>query len=151
MYGLYRHCFTASIAACASIGKPLSIRTSFTLPSVRITAISTTVPSIRARPASGGYWGTTSWIRFASATREAIRILLTGAGTGDFARTGTLGALFSVSLSAPPGTPPTTPPGTPPGTPKVVPAGDGGSSGDFCTGAVIPELVGMYVDASLGA
>ncbi len=93
----YQITVTASIAACASIGKPLSTRTSLTLPSLPITAISRTVPSRRARPASGGYCGVTSWIRFASATRAATRILFTGVGTGGFARAGTLGAPFSIS------------------------------------------------------
>src|SRR5208282_3664000 len=102
-----------------------------------------TAPSIRARPASGGYCGATSWIRFASATREAIRILLTGVGTGDFARTGAPGALFSISLNAPPGTPPITPP--------VVPTGGGGASCVFCTGLGMAVLVALNVDAGLGA
>src|SRR5208282_2918282 len=81
-----------------------------TLPSLPITAISTTIPSIRARPASGGYVGATSWIRLASATREATRILLTGVGSGVFARTGKLRVLLSASLNTPLGTPPTTAP-----------------------------------------
>src|SRR5208337_977660 len=132
-------------------GKPLSTRTSLTLPSLSITAISRTVPSRRARPASGGYCGVTSWIRFASATRAATRILFTGIGTGDFARAGTLGAPFSVSLNTPPGTPPTTAPETPPSTPPVVLIGGGGASCVLCTGAVMPVLVGVYVDAGFDA
>src|ERR1700746_712140 len=85
-------------------------------------------------------------MRFASATREPIRILLTGAGTDDFTRAGTLGALFSISLNTPPGRPPITPPGTPPTTPLVVPTGGGRVSRVFCTGARMRVLLGVDID-----
>src|SRR5208282_4140160 len=108
------------------------------------------VPSMRARPASDGYCGATSWIRFASATREAIRILLTGVGSGIFAGAGTLRVLLRTALNTPPGIPPTTPPGTPPTTPLLVPTGGGGASWVLCT-VGMAMLVGVNVDAGWGA
>src|SRR5580704_13235168 len=127
------------------MGKPLSTCTSCTLPSLPITASSTTVPSIRARPASGGYVGATSWIRFASAIREAIRILLAAGDVFASTGTGTLCVPFRTSVSAPPGTPPTNPPGTPPTTPPVVPTGGGGASCVICIAVGMLILFEVYV------
>ena len=104
---------------------------------------------MRARPASGGYCGATSWIRFASATREATRILLIGVGSGVFASTGTLRVLPTISLDTPPGTPPTTPPGTAPSTPPVVSTGGGGGTSCVYDGVGAAMLVGVY--AGVGA
>src|ERR1700687_1818564 len=116
-----------------------------------MTAISTTAPSRRARPASGGYCGRTSWIRLASTTREATRILFTGVVSGDFAGTATFGALFSIALKVPPPNAPTAPPETPPTTPPVGPTGATGASWVVCIGAEMVLLVGTYVDTDIGA
>src|SRR5271169_5149711 len=97
-------------------------------------ASSTTVPSMRARPASGGYIGGTSWIRFAAATREATRNLLVGSGV--FASTGTLRVPPKTSLSAPPGTPLT--------TPLAVSTGGGGASCALGTGLGMLVLVAAF-------
>src|SRR5271170_4590496 len=100
---------------------------------------------MRARPASGGYIGATSWIRFAAATREATRIRLVGSCV--FASTGTLRVLANTSLSAPRETPPTTPPGTPPTTPLMGSSGGGGASCVLRTGLGMLMLVEAYAGA----
>jgi hypothetical protein len=53
-YGLYSHCLTASMAACTSIGCPLTRVNSSIEPSLLITALKTTVPWMRAWRAIGG-------------------------------------------------------------------------------------------------
>src|SRR5438270_2025559 len=123
MYGLYRHCFTASIAAGASIGCPLINRRFSIAPSLLISACSSTVPWIRVCRASGGYAGCTFLISRPCDTPSETR---TRCGVATF------GTATGVELIMPPITPPIWPPGTPPGTPPTTPpdaiSGGGDSS-----------------------
>src|SRR5260370_20481070 len=137
------------MAACVSSDERVLAGTSFTVPSLAITANSTTVPSIRARPASGGYFGATSWTRLASAIRAGTRILF-GVGAGVVVRTGALPLLRNTSLSAPPGIPPTTPPGTPPTSPPAVSTGGEGASCVVCTTMGILIFVGVFLEVNVG-
>src|SRR5690348_12276564 len=73
LYGLYCHCWTASIAACVSCAGPEITCNCFTFPSAPTTACNTTVPDTFACLAIGGYTGVTMCTSIACITFPPIR------------------------------------------------------------------------------
>src|SRR5258708_30498882 len=131
--GLYFHCFTASIAACCSIGCPLIACRFSMFPLLLMVASNTTSPSMCAILAIWGYVGSTRCDNWPSATPDDTRIL-SGRATG--------GGRGADDPTLPPRTPPTEPPGTPPTTPPVTPV--------LAAGASASTLFWMFLRILLG-
>src|SRR2546429_290755 len=122
--GSYFHCNTAFNAASMSSGCPLTTRAWTTFPCSSITASTTTVPQMCASRASGGYAGSTEYVRRGAFRFEPTRtIFCTGLGCGGGVRTA-----VPVPPKKPPTTPPICPPTTPPGTPPRTPPNSGAAS-----------------------
>src|SRR5574340_1109035 len=100
------------MAEGASMGCPCISRRFWMVPSLAITACSTTDPWMRACRASGGYSGVTLWINRPSDTPCDTRTRWGVAA---------LGTATGVELMMPPTTPPISPPGPPPRPPPPPP------------------------------